>query len=192
MKTWGLASLAGLTLEACLMEYLTDRMSVLWAADVKRVNGQGPRMRNSERGVILADFLVAGREIRGFIDCKAKSGFGERRDRNRFEQMIDGDAWASYEKLLETGANVYLLFLEERTRGILLGEMRTIKSGGQPVDDVWNGESVKRFDRRILTGVGNWDAEDGDLRKVKFNVNWDKVRNLMQQLALDLDFEEAI
>lgn len=185
MRPQQLASLAGYTLEAEFADYLARTMSVLWAGDVKRSNGKGPRMNNSHGGLVIADYLVAGQSIRGWIDCKAKSTYGKRGIPNRPEQLIDQQAWDSYMELLNTGTNVYLCFIEADTSALWMADMRTLQSGGNPIADKLDGRPVVRFDRRALTWVGNWRVPENDLRKTEFDVNWEKVRNLMHQLPLD-------
>lgn len=185
MKRQQLASIAGFTLEAEFADYLASTMSVLWAGDVKRSNGKGPRMRNMNGGLVIADYLVAGQSIRGWIDCKAKSTYGKRGIPNRPEQLLDKSAWDAYLELLSTGTNVYLCIIEVDTSAIFMADMRTLQSGGNPIDDELDGRPVVRFDRRQLTWVGNWEVPENDLRKTRFDVKWEIVRSLMHQLPLE-------
>lgn len=179
-----LNSLAGFLLEAMFGEYLMQHMSVLWAGQVKHPAGAGPRMRNSGRGVVIADYLVAGNAVQGWIDCKAKSTIGRRVDLNRMEHMIDAKAWDNYMKLFQTGTQVYLVILEIETHGIFMGHLYNIATSGQPKSDVLNGTPVKRFDRRSLTHIGNFTIPDDDLRRVQFSIRWDVVKAMMIQLPL--------
>lgn len=183
-----LKSYAGFTLEAIFAEFLMQHMSVLWAGNVRHSSGRGPRMSNSQQGVIIADYLVAGQFVQGWIDLKAKSTSGKRRDRNRSEQMIDTKAFNNYLELFKTGTQVYLIFLEVDTGGIFMGHLYNIATSQYVEDDVLFGVPVKRFDRSALTFIGRFNVPDGDLRKTRFEIKWDRIQTMMVQLPIPLEY----
>lgn len=176
--------------EKQLLEKLRQRYRVLVTADWPSGNGHGPRLEGKDDdGLTMPDSQFFGEKRFGWLEIKCKKTFSHFFNWDRDEHGIDEDKYLHYLSIQrETYLPVYILIAEIETGLLLMQDLSTLDTVGNPRRGVWNnnGKASYNWDRRAFVKVGNW-CQEPFTDDLAVSWDWDTLDGFFSQLRLPME-----
>lgn len=182
--------LVGRTVEAAIGKSLRQQYSVIPLGNLPGNNGHGPRaMDDSEKGVSLPDFDLAGPHYVGFADVKWKSSIMHYRTWDRDEHGINLTHYEQYLDIEKRFMRRVGLFIAELSTGLILAATLTdLRSFGMERRGYWtDGKPNINWDRKAFAQVGAFEIPNFVLTEMTIQWDWPAMTLLTRQYALEME-----